>query len=259
MLIEEIIDPKKERNTPDNIGVPQKREDPHKVHGLDIAKDDPRYWLYRNTIKGYSGDTYSYINAFLGKFYKNNKFTMDDTTIEDIRMLDDIMENHPIKHDITIYHGAKENPFRLWRNYRSPLDKPVLTHWPAFISTSTSIRTAMWFASMDVIHVLPNIVDYISGDSDKKRWFRKVSGGPFGKLGYNFFVKNVLQIRVPAGTPGLSIKAHSQVKHEDEILLGRGLEIQINPFPTFKGEYLFWDCEVKYINPTPEFFQETKI
>ena len=258
MLIEEVIGPKKECGTSDNIGETQKREDPHKTHRLDIAKDDPRYDLYRNTIRGYSGTTYSDINFSLGKFYKNNKFTMYNATIDDIRMLDDIMENHPIKHDITVYHGAKESPFRLWRKYRAPLDKPVLTHWPAFISTSTSIGTAMRFASMDVIHVLPNIVDYISGNSDKKRWFKKVSGGPFGKLGYNFFVYNILKIRVPAGTPGLSIKEHSQVKHEDEILLGRGLEIQINPFPTFKSAYLFWDCEVKYINPTPEFFQETK-
>ena len=246
MLIEEVIDPKKER------------EDPHKTHRLDIAKDDPRYNLYRNTIRGYSGDTYSDINTSLGKFYKNNKFTMSNATLDDIRMLDDIMENHPIKHDITVYHGAKESPFRLWRNYRAPLDKPVLTHWPAFISTSTSITTAERFAKKDVIHVLPNIVDYISGEN-KNRWFKKVSGGPWGKLGYNFFVKNILQIRVPAGTPGLSIKEHSQLKHKTEILLGRGLEIQINPFPTFKSAYLFWDCEVKYINPTPEFFQENKI
>lgn len=259
MLIEEVIDIKKERGTPDTVGASQEREDPHKVHRLDIAKDDPRYDLYRDTIRGYSNNTYSYINASLGKFYKNNKFTMDNATIKDIRMLDDIMENHPLKHDITVYHGAKESPFRLWRKYRAPLDKPVLTHWPAFISTSTSITTAERFAKMDVIHVLSNIVDYISGDSDKNRWFRNVSGGPFGELGYNFFVKNVLQIRAPAGTPGLSIKAHSEIKHENEILLGRGLEIQINPFPTFKSNYLFWNCEVKYINPTPEFFQEAEI
>ena len=88
-----------------------------------------------------------------GKFYKNNKFTMDNATLDDIRMLDDIMENNPIKNDITVYHGAKESPFRLWRKYRAPLDKPVLTHWPAFISTSTSIycaRIYMHAAAVDV-------------------------------------------------------------------------------------------------------------
>lgn len=205
----------------------------HNVNKLDIKPDDPRYNLYTKVINQYTGADSRTIANTLHKMYRNRKFKPDQFTKEQIQMLDDIMYNHPLKTNLTVYHGLKETPLRIWFNYKVPLNKSVIVHMPAFTSTSTNFRKALSFASMDL---LENILQY---------------HGP---------KYNVLKIQVPAGTPGLSVKKYSNYKHEDEILLGRGVNLQINPNPKIKGDMLLiWDCKVLSVSPVEHFEESVEV
>ena len=226
--------------------------DPHILNKIDIKPDDPRYQMYRDTIEKYTSDSGN-ISDLLHKMYKGSTVpNANNLNIEEIKMLDDIMYHHPIKRSIIVYHGTKYSPFRLWFKDRVPLNQPVLEHFPAYISTSTDFYTASRFAREDEIVIPSDITNYIRGN--KKDFIdNEISDN-------SITTPNILKIRVPRGTPGLSVESISDHPGENEILLGRGLEIQINPYPTYIKEIgLVWDCKVKYINPTPEFFQESRI
>ena len=235
--------------------------DPHILNKIDIKPDDPRYPMYRDTIEKYTSDSGN-ISDLLHKMYRGNAVpNANNLNLEEIKMLDDIMYHHPIKRSIIVYHGTKYSPFRLWFKDRVPLNQPVLEHFPAYISTSTDFNTAKTFTEFDPV-LIPddvNIIQYIRGsstnifipDEDDLKTITTKNILPFD---------NVLKISVPKGTPGLSVESITLHPGENEILLGRGLEIQINPYPTYIKEYgLLWDCKVKYINPTPEFFKESRI
>lgn len=224
--------------------------DPHILNKIDINPDDPRYPMYRDTIEKYTSYSGN-ISDLLHKMYRGNAVpNANNLNLEEIKMLDDIMYHHPIKRSITVYHGARESPFRLWYKHRVQLNQPVLEHFPAYISTSTDFDTASNFARID---------EFVTGDIMKyiRRNKKDVINNEI--VDNSVPTRNILKIRVPKGTPGLSIESMTEFPGEDEILLGRGLEIQINPYPTSIVWALVWDCKVKYINPTPEFFQEAEI
>ena len=226
--------------------------DPHILNKIDIKPDDPRYQMYRGTIEKYTSDSGN-ISDLLHKMYKGSTVpNANNLNLEEIKMLDDIMYHHPIKRSTIVYHGTKYSPFLLWYKDRVPLNQPVLEHFPAYISTSTDFRIASIFARTNEIVIPSDITNYIRGN--KKDFIdNEISDN-------SITTPNILKIRVPRGTPGLSVESITFHPGENEILLGRGLEIQINPYPTYIKEYgLVWDCKVKYINPTPEFFQENKI
>ena len=242
--------------------------DPHILNKIDIKPDDPRYQMYRDTIEKYTSDSGN-ISDLLHKMYKGSTVpNANNLNIEEIKMLDDIMYHHPIKRSIIVYHGTKYSPFKLWFKDRVPLNQPVLEHFPAYISTSTDFDTASIFAREDEIVIPRDITKYIRGNKkdfidnetynddyfiDNEKYNHDQSNDAIA-------TPNILKIRVPRGTPGLSVESISDHPGENEILLGRGLEIQINPYPTYiKENGLVWDCKVKYINPTPEFFKESRI
>jgi len=191
--------------------------DPHILNKIDIKPDDPRYPMYRDTIEKYTSDSGN-ISDLLHKMYRGREVpNANNLNLEEIKMLDDIMYHHPIKRSIIVYHGARESPFRLWYKDSVPLNQPVLEHFPAYISTSTDFDTASIFARINEIVIPSDITNYIRGN--KKDFIDNeisVNSVP---------TRNILKIRVPKGTPGLSIESMSEHPGEDEILLGRGLEI----------------------------------
>ena len=234
--------------------------DPHILNKIDIKPDDPRYPMYRDTIEKYTSDSGN-ISDLLHKMYRGSTVpNANNLSLEEIKMLDDIMYHHPIKRSTIVYHGVRDSPFRLWYKDRVQLNQPVLEHFPAYISTSTDFDTAFKFAREDEVVVPKDITNYIRGN---RQYFidYELFLEPY-ELEPDYFIttQNILKIRVPRGTPGLSVESITLHPGENEILLGRGLEIQINPYPTYIKEYgLLWDCKVKYINPTPEFFKESRI
>jgi hypothetical protein len=204
---------------------------PHNLNKLDIGKDDPRYELYLPTIEKYTNDATN-ISNLLHKIYHNKKFSTHELTKfpynrDEALMLDDIMYNHYIKRDITVYHGLQESPLRIWLKYKVPFDQPVTVHFPSYISTSTNENAARKFAISD---------SYL---------FNSLLNKPVYKNLLNLVRKdNVLVLKVPAGTPGLSLKKFSRHPGEDEILLARGLNITIQPNPEIIDFYAFWNAEV---------------
>jgi hypothetical protein len=157
--------------------------DPHELNKLDIKPDDLRYPLYVPAIQKYSNSSRALSN-FLHRLYRNPKILnrRSEKTKEFVQMLDDIMFNHRIKQNITLYHGLNETPSRIWVKYNVPLNKPVTVHFPGFISTSYAKSIAHIFTSND--------------------FFKQPNKKYIGR-------RNVLIIEVPAGTPGVSIKQFS--------------------------------------------------
>lgn len=197
---------------------------PHELNKLDIKPDDLRYPLYVPAIQKYSNDSRALSNV-LHQFYRNPKKVLNSKNKELAQMLDDIMFNHPIKENITVYHGLKESPLQIWLKYKVPFDQPVIVNFPAFISTSNDRFTAKKFSRST-----------LKGKSVPEYYRNK---------------RNNLIINVPAGTPGLSIKTISIFPEEDEILLARGLDIKIYPNPYLtEGDFLYWRANV--VGHTPQ-------
>jgi len=194
---------------------------PHELNKLDIDPDDLRYPLYVPAIEKYSG-TSADLSNYLHQLYRNPK-TSSKKNKELAQMLDDLMFNHPIKQNVTLYYGLSESPSRIWVKYKVPFDQPVTVHFPGFISSSTSIYTAESFSRYDY-YLKGNLLQHISK-------------------------RNVLIIKVPAGTPGVSVKQFSMYEEENEILLARGLDIKIYPNPKMRGDFLYWRSEVVGHNP----------
>jgi hypothetical protein len=214
---------------------------PHNLNKLDIDKDDPRYDLYVPTIKKYT-DYAGNISNLLHKIYHNKKFNAHELNNfsynrDEALMLDDIMYNHYIKRDITVYHGLQESPLRIWLKYKVPFDQPVTVHFPSYISTSTDQYIAKEFIQVDgaLLNSLLN--------------------KPVYKNLLNLVRKNnMLVLKVPAGTSGLSLKKYSEHPGEDEILLARGLNITIQPNPEIRNFDAFWNAEV--VGHTPREINE---
>jgi hypothetical protein len=194
--------------------------DPHELNKLDVEPDDLRHNLYKPALRRYSWDS-KQISNLLHRMYKKQPFDPANLNYfkDDILMLDDIMFNHLIKQNITLYHGLKENPIRVWKKYNVPANKSVRVHFPGFISTTDDFDVTRYFAEPDLDQ------------------------------------RNILEIDVPAGTPGLSIKNLSTMPKENEILLSRGLDIEIQPNPTqvrtFLGSIVHvWNAKVVGVNPS---------
>jgi hypothetical protein len=190
---------------------------PHKLNKLDIKPDDLRYPLYVPAIEKYSdSNTSRKLSNYLHQLYRNPK-TSSKKNKELTQMLDDIMFNHPIKQNVTLYHGSRESPIRIWVKYNVPANKSVTVHFPGFISSSTNKNIAKKFGRSD--------------------FFKQTDNKYIGK-------RNVLIIEVPAGTPGLSVKQFSKFEAENEILLARGLDIKIYPYPKIEGDFVYWRAKV---------------
>jgi len=197
---------------------------PHAINKLDINPSDLRYDLYKKSISNYTSTSLD-IAKILHKMYRNNNFKAPQYQQKEIQMLDDIMYNHPLKTNLRLYHGLKENPFRVWIKYKMPFHKSVIVHMPAFTSTSTDIKKAIGFSNYD----------------------------------YND-MRSVLKMNVPAGTPGLSVRKYSQYPGENEILLGRGINLQISPNPKNYDNYtLIWNCKVLSATPKEHFNENVEL
>lgn len=214
----------------------------HVDNKLDIAPSDPRYTMYKKSLSGYTGSGSSVINDALHKMYRGQNFKATALLKQEIQMLDDIMLNHPLKSTLTVYHGLKESPFRIWLNYDVPLNKSVIVHLPAFTSTSTDLLRARGFTSPDYALLYAAVGEVGTTRSKLKNQLNKF---------------NILKMKIAAGTPGLSVKEHSNFPDENEILLSRGINLRINPGPVKSGNFLLWDCEVLSVSPV-EHFEESK-
>lgn len=217
----------------------------HSKIGLDIKPDDPRYDLYRMAIAKYSNTSRSLSKALHALHRADNPKKVlsawpkprTTATVNQIRMLDDIMWNHPLKHQLTVYHGLKESPLRVWLTNGVPLDQSIRVHLPAYTSTSTQLQSAR---------------DFCHYDTDLKSLMAKRAPALLStRYAKHIRYLNILRIELLPGMPALSIKSISTHPEENEVLLGRGVELEIQPNPQQIKllSTMLWDCKVVYVNP----------
>lgn len=218
MKINEVVTEAAFPKVPNKVN--QRTPASHKPAKFDIAKSDLRYPLYNKSIQHYTAGS-KLINSTLHQLYRAKGHPkIGEFEKAQIQMLDDAMYNHPLKKDMTLYHGTIQSPSVIWEQSKTSKNKPVRLHMPAYTSTSTDIDQAQDFAKM--------------------------------YKGY----KNILVIHAPAGTPGISLRAFSKYPVENEVLLARDIELEVQPNPKVNElDYIVqWQCTVVGYKPK-EYFE----
>jgi ADP-ribosyltransferase exoenzyme len=217
----------------------QQQTDIHKQ--LDIAGDqkptknydekDEKDWNDLDYAVVYSGDSRP-INHFLHQHYRNKlPKNKNFNSAKDVEALDRLIANHKLKHQLVVYTGVKESPADAWLNYKADITKPIRLHLPAYTSTTTNIKRAYEFSDPEVVL--------------RKRHQPRNKDAPPEEFGVQ-----VLMITIPPGNPAASLKKISEWPHENEIILPRGLDIEIDPRPTIlKNNAHVWHTQVIGHNP----------
>jgi hypothetical protein len=157
-----------------------------------------------------------------------------------IKRLDDVMNNHKIAKDTHVFTGVSRPPME---HFKGKTNKPVKVHFPAYTSTSTNFD------------VTPNFSKNAKSADEHKPL------NTDAKKPKNGQTKHILKIHVPKGTPGGSVRHLSPYQEpenhsfeENEILLHRGLDMEIHHQPTLvnhpeHGHLTVWHARVVGHNP----------
>jgi hypothetical protein len=163
---------------------------------LDVVEKDA-VSLYTDSSTG--------LNGALHHFHNGHNF--NESYMRHAKTLTDVLDKNKTKEDTIVYTGVKKSPAALFDNDGT---KHASVHLPAFTSTSTSFGTARGFS--EPAKHKHDINHGVSTDGTEHR--------------------HVLQLHVPKGTSAASVKSHSFLPREHEILLNRGHDISIDPSPT---------------------------
>jgi hypothetical protein len=139
-----------------------------------------------------------------------------------IEKLDTILAKFKLSKPGTVYSGIPESIEQAYKKYKADRSKPIRLHLPAYTSTSTSLSIALNFAGVD---------------------------------------PQVLMIELPIGTPAVSIKSVSNYKEENEVLLPRGMNIEVQPTPSIIKKYgvktYIWKAKALGTSPI-QIFKDTQ-
>jgi len=198
----------------------------------DIHKDTyiPKsYYGKAGSVRGYTLSSRE-VNDTLHKHYRGKKKINRNKGYVGghIEKLDAILAKFKLSKPGTVYSGIPESIEQAYEKYQADRSKPIRLHLPAYTSTSTSLSVAIRFA--------------------------KVSGTTY--LG-----KHILMIELPIGTPAVSIKALSFHKSESEVLLPRGMNIEVHPTPSIipkkGGNVYIWKAKALGTSPI-QIFKDTQ-
>ena len=203
-----------------------------------------------SSLTYYSDDGSKYINNVLHQHYRKQQHSPD--LYPEIATIDKILKQYQLKENIKVYSGIPESPGRIWLKYQANPKQPVRVHLPAYTSTTTNFKVSyINFAKTDYTllkpHVPRNGVDAIPPDLVQPLYPKSKN------MVYNGY--HILHITVPAGYSALSMnKVSVQDDTEKELLLPRGLDIEIEPNPYVKtvGRQLpavIWFAKVVGHNP----------
>jgi 8-oxo-dGTP pyrophosphatase MutT (NUDIX family) len=200
-------------------------------------------------LQDYSEDSRK-LNNYLHKHYRNQIKPNKHHQVRS-EYLDTVFKNVKLKKNIKVYTGIPESPGRIWEKYRADVTKPVRVHLPAYTSTTTNLKIA------DVGFALADYTNYndhrprnvVKGKLDLYK-MGVVSQGV--KEVYDG--SQILHITVPAGYPAMSMTSVSRYgDDEEEILLPRGLDVEIEPNPYIKTTpgrpIVIWFAKVVGHNP----------
>lgn len=208
MRAHEFIKEDNQYDPPEYFGYKEKIAD--KLHQLEQLPRD-------TTLEKYTDSLASEINDLLHRAFRDNNISKGDRDflLKKVEKLDAALKAKKIKKDLILYTGIPHSPSRAWAEYKQDPTKPIRVHLPAYTSTTTDFGVARDFARYDKFD--STIHPVINGDHSIKNTI--VFGG------------HVLEIHVPRGLPGGSVKDISYHKEEDEFVLPRGLIVEIDPMP----------------------------
>ncbi len=170
----------------------------------------------KNQIKDSSGSIKNYasysapINSALHKHHNGEK--ADNDSLDKARKITKILSNHKLGEHSTLFTGLRRNPSHLFKNK----SKPIKVHLPAFTSTSNSLTEACGFAK-----------EGSHADSEG----HKLKTPETTKEGHSN-TRHVLLLDTPKGTEGGSVRHHAEFSNEHEVLLNRGMHVEIHHEPT---------------------------
>lgn len=183
-----------------------------------------------------TGDSYD-INDYLHRHYRKKASKNDLAKYKkNLQSIDRALTVQRLTKPLTVYTAVPESPANAWTIYGADIRLPIRLHLPAYTSTSTSLESVIEFA---IESVTPDSVDH------KRHPPRNSKKAP-GDVDTN----QIIMLQIPVGTPAASVKGISDYPDENEILMPRGLDIEISPNPTVikYGDYV-WHARVLGHNP----------
>ena len=232
-----------EATHPDLVKYDKKQEkqlhrnlDISKGTGKDFSPDydsDEKDWSDLDHAMDYTGgsrDTNDYLHRQYRKKSKAKELSQHQAKIQ---ALDRLLANHQLPEQIVVYTGLKESPADAWKKYKADVSKPIRLHLPAYTSTTTKLKIALQHVADEVAQVSRKTHQPRNKDAPKEEWGSQI-----------------LMITLPKGMPAASVKKVSEYPGENEILLPRGMDIEINPNPTvLKNGDCVWHTQVLGHNP----------
>ena len=184
-----------------------------------------------------AGDSYD-INDYLHRHYRKKASKNDLAKYKkNLQSIDRALTVQRLTKPLTVYTAVPESPANAWTIYGADIRLPIRLHLPAYTSTSTSLESVIEFASRS--HLAPDSVDH------KRHPPRNSKKAPD-----DIDTNQIIMLQIPVGTPAASVKGISDYPDENEILMPRGLDIEISPNPTVikYGDYV-WHAQVLGHNP----------
>lgn len=195
-----------------------------------------------DTLIRYTGSLASEINDLLHRAFRDHAISAGnrDYMLQKVAALDSALRKKSFKKPTVLYTGVPHSPSRAWEQYNQDVTKPIRVHLPAYTSATTNINIAEQFSRYDKVDTRKHAV-INDPDLNEKTFLHAY---------------HLLEIHIPAGIPGGSVKHISHHDDEDEFVLPRGLVVEINPNPAvYDGVYLVWQATV--VGHSPVKVQET--
>jgi len=177
---------------------------------IDDVHENNKVEDTNGSIKDYTYES-APINSALHQHHNTGE--ADSDMLDKARRLTSVLANHSLKSDTTLFTGLRRNPTDVFKNNGST-NSPVKVTLPAFTSTSNHITQACHFAK--------------SGSHATEHTLRTPEVSTEG----HSETHHVLMLHTPAGTEGGSVRDHATFRNEHEVLLNRGLHVEIHPHPT---------------------------
>ena len=205
----------------DQIGAHSKQAEKD-IHDSNKLKDDRDRSLMYHSLESYQTNSILHSHATGNKAYS-----------QQVTNIDKIMSKARIRKDTHVFTGIKYSPEKFFK--KKDRGETATTHLPAYTSTTTDFNQAVKFGFK-----LPH---------DMNKHPAANSDAPAFADGKMRSAHHVLKLHVPAGTPGGSIRHLAEYQDENEVLLHRGLNVEIHPHPTIThhpehGHVVVWHGRV---------------
>ena len=140
------------------------------------------------------------VNDFLHRHYRGETEVDPKSHVAKfIKKMDKVLKRFNLSKPAKVYTGVPVSVEHAYEKYKADRSKPIRLHLPAYTSASTRFLQASSFS---------------------------VGRG-----------NNLLMIELPAGTPAVSLKKISNHSYENEVLLPRGIDIEVQPTPEIVEKY----------------------